>query len=818
MRQAAGWLVFVALLLWISFGGSAGTLASPAPSEQSAGSPSESPIELRLGGAGGVYFLAEPGELVVEVEKRDRNRRGVRTELRAILVAPDRTVLQDVTIPDDGQPRGKLGPPGRARLATRVQRKGVYALNVTISQDRYGEEILWGFRTNCPRYLIETSRGHRDEPHQEPIVLENADRPGNVCFLPRTGAYRVELANLPKSAKAVSVYNGRGRLIRTLQVDASGRAAGEFPADVHREAVPWRLALPAMQATVHIDGVTRWDRQDLYPNLCLWTPDPAAFFPLAQYRWLLTPYRRTAYGPPGERGEIAFQVHNNSERAKIVRLDIEFPDSPWDVRLDVRQVVLRPKQSQKVRLCYTVPAAGQSRQCHLRATPAEDQDFSTYSTLTVKAGEPPAARPLHMPLVLTPYCHENEQFGYLPDYPVEYEMYFDMANRPWTRTAAGVETWRDGRWSSVDLGGAESSSTRRSEDRSFRLLLPKIAFDQQGGVYMLAAAGGQVSLLHSADGGKTFSAYAIPARQDRPCAWDVEQFSGHNVADGPPPILRYSQTAADPRLIWRRINDLELFVPKNVNGRLVLGEPILISRNCIGLAAHSGSPSGVVSRGEKVHVVWAEATDPAEKVPGVPTYVATYDRATGSLGKPVLVAYGPPPNDVHNSPSITMDSQGVLHVVAGTHGQPFPYTHSLKPNTANSGWTKAVPVGEGLRQTYTGLVCGPDDTLHLAYRLWRSGDEPFPASHHATLAYQRKPPGKPWEPPRVLIVPPLSEYSVYYHRLTIDRRGRLLLSYDYWSTYWFYRMDHFGNRRAVLMSPDGGATWKLALTADLTGF
>jgi len=67
----------------------------------------------------------------------------------------------------------------------------------------------------------------------------------------------------------------------------------------------------------------------------------------------------------------------------------------------------------------------------------------------------------------------------------------------------------------------------------------------------------------------------------------------------------------------------------------------------------------------------------------------------------------------------------------------------------------------------------------------------------------------------VLIVPPFSEYSVFYHRLTIDRRGRLFLSYDYWSTYWFYRTDHRGSRRALLMSPDGGDTWKLAETRDL---
>jgi hypothetical protein len=98
--------------------------------------------------------------------------------------------------------------------------------------------------------------------------------------------------------------------------------------------------------------------------------------------------------------------------------------------------------------------------------------------------------------------------------------------------------------------------------------------------------------------------------------------------------------------------------------------------------------------------------------------------------------------------------------------------------------------------------------------LWKSGEEPFPASQFATLAYQRKPKGKPWEPPRVLILPPFSEYSVYYHRLTIDRRGRLFLSYDYWSTYWLYRNDHFGNWRALMMSPDGGTTWKLAGSED----
>jgi len=56
---------------------------------------------------------------------------------------------------------------------------------------------------------------------------------------------------------------------------------------------------------------------------------------------------------------------------------------------------------------------------------------------------------------------------------------------------------------------------------------------------------------------------------------------------------------------------------------------------------------------------------------------------------------------------------------------------------------------------------------------------------------------------------------VFYHRLTLDRRGRLFVSYDTWSTYWFYRNDHLGRRRTTMFSPDGGGIWRLATSADL---
>ena len=802
-------ILFSVLVLPLILAGPAARAAQPAPAASPAAA---ADMEWGLGGVGGVYFLASPGELTVDVQKRDRNIRGVRAELRAILFAPDRNVVAEATIPDDGQPRGSgLGPLQQARLSTRVPRKGVYGLNITVSQDRYGEEAVWGFRTNCPRYLIETSRGHRDARHEEPIVLLNPGRPGDVCFLPRESAFELSATDLAAPGETLSVYDAQGTLIQSLAADSQRRLRHAFPAAA-RKNIPWRLHLPQQQGTIHIDGVTRWEEDDEYVNLSCWTTSPAAYFPLLPYRWLLTPYSRTVYGQPGQQGEIRLRVHNNSRRRVTVGLEVEFPDAAWPAELSARSVSLDARQATEVALRYTVPGHRETCVCHVRATPAEDPEFTTYSTITVKTGAAPASRPIPLPLVLRPYRHENEQFGYLPNYPLENQVYFDLRNRPYVSTSLGLATLRDGQWATPS-GGDPRRAPRPTARRDGPPLSSKIAFDAENNIYVVSSSRGRATLLHSSDGGRTFASYVLPGSEGRGSTVDIEQFSGHNVPQGPPPLVRFTQTAADPQRIWRRINDLELIVPQKSEGRLVMGEPVLVSRNCIGYSGHSGTPSSVVSRGNKVHVVWAEATDPKIKVPGVPTYVVTYDRSTAKLGDPVLVGYGAPPNDVHNTPSITMDSQGYLHVLAGTHGSPFQYARSLKPNDAHAGWTPAEPLDDH-RQTYIGLVCGPDDTLHLTYRLWRSAAEPFPASQHAVLAYQRKRPGEPWEAPRELVVPPFSEYSVYYHRLTIDRQGRLFLSYDYWSTFWFYRTDHAGSRRALLMSPDGGNSWKLVETRD----
>jgi hypothetical protein len=754
---------------------------------------------LLIGGTGGVYFLAEPGELIVEVEKRDLHRRDVRTDLRAILAGPDRQVVQDETIPDDGRPRGSgAGPAQRIRLSARVERKGVYALNITVSQDRYGQEVVWGFTTNCPKYLIETARGHKDERHQEPIVLASPGRPADVWFLPRHGGLRVDLSGLPPKAGTPEVRDAAGALLATLQVNAKGEAAHEFAAAVDRGATPWRIHLPSAQGTVNVDGLTRWDVHDLQPDLACWTPELASWFPLLENRWILAPYRRRAEGRPGEPTEIAFQVRNDADRPRTIHLALEFPGQAWPAQLTATRVELKPKKATTVTVRGPAPEPGQVRTVHLRATPSEGSGFSTYSTLTLQAAGGPA-EPLALPIMLRPYQHENEQFGHWPDFPIENQVYFDGANRPFIRTGEGVATRRGGKWVTSAAGDAPLGT--------------KVAFDRDNTVYVLATVKGAPALLHSVDGGQSFAVNPIPARERPTRSFEIEEFTGHNLPEGPPPILRYTQTAKDEKLFWRSLHDLELFLPRREGDRIVFGAPILISKQCIGLASHSGVPASVVSRGSKVHVVWGEATDPQVKVAGVPVCVVTYDRVAGRLGPIATVGYGAPANDIHNSPSITMDRRGYLHVLGGTHGKPFPYARSLQPNDAGAGWTPAVPLGENTNQTYVGLVCGPDDTLHAVFRLWRYNSPPFPASSYGTLAYQRKRPGQAWEEPRVLVVSPFSEYSVFYHRLTLDRRGRLFLSYDNWSTYWFYRNDHYGRRRTTMFSPDGGETWQMATTA-----
>lgn len=746
--------------------------------------------DFRIGGCGGAYFLAEPGELWVEVEKQDLNRRGRKTHVRAILFGPDRSVVADEYLPWMAMEKGSGdGPVQRLRFSVEVPRTGVYGLSITASEDRYGDDMVWGMRTNCPKYLVETSRGHKDERHQEPLVLQQGDVPGSVCFLPRSGSFTLDVTGV--RGETLRLLDSTGAEIAPVPVDAEGTATLTVPAG-DRENIPWQLHLSGANGTVNIDGVTRWERIDGgLEDISLWTPRAETWFPFHDNRWLLTPYKRRMNVVSGEEGTVEFEVYNSGRQPKSVMLTFAGPEAAT-FRLSESTLDMAPGERRKVTVQYEgVPATVQ-----LQAR--TDDGFSTWSTLELVPDSGLLEKALDLPLVLKPFRHENAQFAYAPEYPVTNEVYFDRHNQPLITARGGLNYRAEGQWVEAAMGS---------------LLDSKVAVDEDNDIYLLAQKDGASALYHAKDGTKDFTAYPVPGKGP----FDTEQFSGHNVATGPPAFVRFTRTAVDPKLKWRRVHDLDLFVPeKTAEGTIVIGAPIRLSETCIGISSHSGIPSTTVSRGSKVHVTWGEATTPDENVPGVPTYVATYDRETKRLSDASLVGYGPPANDVHNTPSITMDSQGYLHVLVGTHGSTFLYAKSLQPNDASGGWSEPEPLGPGLRQTYVGFVCGPDDTLHVVFRLWHTDTTYFPASHYATLSYMQKKPGEAWSEPRALVVPPFSEYSVFYHRLTIDRTGRLFLSYDYWSTYWFYRTDRWETRRALMMSADGGATWKMAADADLT--
>jgi hypothetical protein len=578
---------------------------------------------------------------------------------------------------------------------------------------------------------------------------------------------------------------------------------------------------------------------------------------------MLLPYCETRYLKPGCSAEIGYTLRNRTGRKArfvlktqadpAIECKVVDPASPMELKKDevrtVRVVVRMGNEAKD----------GGTFNGYLTAAAVDDPEVTQSAGIEVRRGESPVSRELKLPIVLQRYRHENAQFGYAPDY-VANEVYFDLRNRPFIRerTESAYRTTAltlldEGRWVERPFVATLEKAYPGYRGIYFGggFLGAKIAFDGDNAAYTLlsvitADRHRQTVLLYTPDDGRNYTVHELPGG-----AFDIEQFTGHNALTAPPPVLAYRWTAARPER-FASVNDLLLFLPKKeggkprtnpmalgepkelkerlVRGKLLLGDPVLVSQRCLGSCQHSGGPASTATRDGKTHIVWGEVTD--EGVPGVPTYVATYDHALGKLGEKVFLAYGPPINDVHNVPAICQDSAGYIHVLTGAHGLPFKYTRSLKPNDAYSGWTQPVEVlsagyvddkskagGEG-RQTYISLVCDPQDALHIAFRQWRRKvDDYHSGQNYAALSVQSKPKDQPWGPARPLVIPPVTGYSIYYHKLTIDRRGRLYLSYSYWTNDESYQND-FPDRyhhRAVLVSKDAGKSWKLAETRDFGG-
>lgn len=435
------------------------------------------------------------------------------------------------------------------------------------------------------------------------------------------------------------------------------------------------------------------------------------------------------------------------------------------------------------------------------------------------------------PIVLEPFEHEEALFAYRPEFTLNVPN-FDIYNQPFIRSRSPdldatsfTHTLQLGRWDLRDftdhIADAVPEFTSFYRDAGWNGA--RIVFDKDNHAYTalgLRKTGGyKYVLLYSRDGCRTWQVYdlpyGIPAIENSACPEPLEQ---------PPCILTFQSYASHPATYCNYTN-MTLTVPEKTDTGLDLSTSVLITTNSFGASMHSGGASFMATRNGKTHFVWGEVAP--DSAPGVPCYAATYDRATDTVSPWHFVDYNPPVNDVHNTPGICMDSQGYLHVVTGSHGDTFWYTRSLEPESTQDGWTPTtwtLTTGwddgvnpERGRQTYLGLVRDGEDTLHIAFRQWRRGVDGYhPGGYYGGLSYQRKPKGGAWSQARPLVVPPLPNYCIWYHKLAIDRRGGIFLSYSHWNQSDGYNGGQYRYQfRAMLYSPDGGLSWDLVDTADL---
>lgn len=375
-------------------------------------------------------------------------------------------------------------------------------------------------------------------------------------------------------------------------------------------------------------------------------------------------------------------------------------------------------------------------------------------------------------------------------------MAFDSQNRPYLinnrypKSFGLIQTMRDGRWKTLSCLNALKGVTlpvKRNLGAPGELVI-----DDADCLYATIAG----KLVYSPDLGKTFQAY--------PCPGSIEVRVGPQPIATPPAICQITnyRNLYLASAKWAKRGTLSVILPEKTKDGLKLGDPIRITDKCLaaGSGGHSGGTSFAVTVGQYTHLVYAEM--PKTSDGGNPIHIATIDRETRSvIATQFLVNAEPKKPDVHTRPTIAVDSKGYLHVVSGSHGEPFYYLRSQKPNDITGGWTE--PAQMGGRQCYASLVCDDQDRLHSVFREWLP---------HASLGYQSKAAvdGK-WEASQTLVHGALKrdryKYGIFYHRLFIDRASTLYLSFTFFE---FGTGNEGDYPQALAVSNDGGESWQLA--------
>ena len=384
--------------------------------------------------------------------------------------------------------------------------------------------------------------------------------------------------------------------------------------------------------------------------------------------------------------------------------------------------------------------------------------------------------PVYTPITYAPYFKaERALFDYYPRFQPGYVSFSPQGNA-WLQYGSYIIQTCDpgGQWTYVDLMPfIEDYAVNTLGFSTFHVNNlgqaneAAVRFANDGDAYVFCAIEGDGSaakrtglLLHSRDDLQTWTTYQLPYYLGR-----FEKRDGHNTdCLNRPPVILMS-------LHHTKTSNYITIPEKQPDGTLVIPTPVLISHDAIPFIPHSGDGNNAITHADEVFVVYgkAEAAPGYTVEDGCPAYAVTYDIPTRQLTAPVLVGFGgDDATDIHNWPAITLDGNGILHVIINGHTAPFRYVHSTQPYSTAT-WSSSVDVSA--RTSYGSLNCDSNNTLYVLTR--SQSPYSFPQ-----LTCNRKKAGQDWEIDNHLVIPFKQYYKSWYHKVALDPgTGRLFVSY-----------------------------------------
>ncbi|MFS4454932.1 DNRLRE domain-containing protein [Maribacter sp. 2304DJ31-5] len=318
------------------------------------------------------------------------------------------------------------------------------------------------------------------------------------------------------------------------------------------------------------------------------------------------------------------------------------------------------------------------------------------------------------------------------DYVGSNQMAFDSQNRPYLYNersslhAGYLLTLRNGIWTKIHFQNTVETQLKANFEAAADYTMywstyahanSSIHIDGDNALYMMIWArgghtAGRVILVYSPDitvVNPTFTVHSFGATSSA----YVEINSGFNDVSVPPAFGVNSG------------GSFGVYLPtKNSDGSLNLGDLIHLGDDAVTRFAHSGGRSWGVSKNGKVFASWQGGVIPGTTTPENAYWIAEIDRATRTATTKYLglgEGFAAKPDD-HNFSTLTIDGQGYLHYIKGSHGPggslDFQYGRSPSPYSINGTWN--FHDWEDSNASYNSTVVTTDNKIICtARRTWQ---------------------------------------------------------------------------------------------------